>query len=408
MRILLVFPFVPYPPDDGGRIGFFNPIKYLSRSNDVSVVTFAKREDEDAVKGLKGICESVFVFNRPAGDRYRLIRGVFGNPPASSAKYWHVKAGEFIRSVASSRRSEIVEFHHLNTAAYRPFVADIPAILREHNVEYKVWERYAKSAPRFIERSYARWMAPRVRDYEAKCAANFDRCVVVSKADAAFLKAISPGSAIEVVPSGVDTEYFRPIDLAEEPFSITMTGSFGWPPKQQSLLALFKRVIPRIKALVPQARFYIVGKGIPEYLRDIGRQTDGLTIVGEVSDVRPYVARSALLINYLESGGGIALKLLEAMAMQRPVLSNALGSEGIEVEHGRDVFVADGPEAFAAAAACLLKDQGMRYRLAAEGYRKVLASYSWNSIATRFADIYHDLVIRRREPSNLLAEAAHV
>lgn len=408
MRILLVFPFVPYPPDDGGRIGFFNPIKYLSRSHDVSVVTFAKREEEDAVKGLKGVCKNVFVFKRPPGDFYRVVRGAFGNPPGSSAKYWHATAGEFIRGVASSIDAELVEFHHLNTAAYRPFVADIPAVLREHNVEYKVWERYAKSAPRHIERTYAKWITRRVKAYEAYCASNFDRCIVVSKADAGHLRAISPDSAIEVVPSGVDTEYFSPIDVAEEPFSITMTGSFAWPPKQQSLLAFLKQVAPKIKTLVPQAKLYIVGKGIPHYLKNIGRQTDGVTIVGEVADVRPYIARSALLINYLESGGGIALKVLEAMAMHRPVLSNVLGSEGIEVEYGREVLVADGPDAFAAAAACLLKDQGMRHRLAAEGYRKVLASYGWASIATRFADIYHDLVNRGREPRNLFAEAARV
>lgn len=406
MRILLVFPFVPYPPDDGGRIGFFNPIKYLSRSHDVSVVAFAKREEEDAVKGLKAACENVFVFKCPPGDFYRLVRGTFGNPPGSSAKYWHAGAGEFIRAVASSVNSEVVEFHHLNTAAYREFVAHIPAVLREHNVEYKVWERYAKTAPRFVERTYAKWISPRVKTYEANCAANFDRCVVVSRADAAHLKAISPNSAIEVVPSGVDTEYFAPLDVAEEPFSITMTGSFGWPPKQQSLLALFKQVVPKIKALIPQAKLYIVGKGIPEYLKKIGCQTDGVTIVGQVGDVRPYIARSALLINYLESGGGISLKLLEAMAMHRPVLSNVLGTEGIEVQQGREVFVADGPDAFAAAAASLLKDRGMRERLAAEGYRKVLANYGWTSIATRLGDIYNSLANRGRESRKLITEAA--
>jgi len=371
-------------------------------------VTFAKPEEEEAVRGLKAVCDNVFVFRRPLGDSYRLLRGAFGNPPGSSAKYWHPGAGEFIRSVALSLHSEVVEFHHLNTAAYRPYVADIPAVLREHNVEYKVWERYAKSAPRCIERTYAKWVTPRVRTYEGSCASTFDRCIVVSKADAAHLKAISPNSAIDVVPSGVDIEYFSPIDVAEEPFSITMTGSFDWLPKQQSLLAFLMHVVPKIRALTPQAKVYIVGKGIPESLKGIGRQTEGVTIVGEVCDVRPYIARSALLINYLECGGGIALKLLEAMAMQKPVLSNVLGSEGIDVEHGREVFIADGPDAFAAAAAALLRDQGTRYRLAAEGYRKVLGSYSWASIATRFADIYHGLANRGCEHKNVLAEAVRI
>ena len=150
--------------------------------------------------------------------------------------------------------------------------------------------------------------------------------------------------------------------------------------------------MPRIRANVPQATLCVVGKGVPEKLRKLAERTPGVTVAGTVPDVRPYVWRSSLVLNYLESGGGIALKVLEAMAMKKPVLSNSLGCEGIEVEHGREVFLADGPAEFAEAATRLLEDAATRRSLAQSGHQRVHERYSWAVIANRFHDCYQDVV----------------
>jgi glycosyltransferase involved in cell wall biosynthesis len=335
-----------------------------------------------------------------------LIRSVVCDPPGAAAKYWHEEAGETIREAISQYTPDIVEFHHLNTAIYRRFATGVPAVLREHNVEYKVWERYAENASWWPERSFAKWTAPRVARYEAKAAVGFDRCIVVSPADAVHLRKAAPAARIEVIPSGVDTEYFRPLpDVAEEPWSVTLTGSFDWKPKQQSLRSLLTQVFPRIKAKVPEAKLNIVGKGVPAQLQQLAQRTPGVSIRGPVADVRPYIARSALMIQYLESGGGIALKVLEAMAMRKPVLSNTLGCEGIEVTHGHDVFLADGAEELAESAATLLKDRALRDGLAERGFRRIAGSYSWDAIADRFQNCYTN-VVEGREASNRSGEFA--
>lgn len=402
MRLLLVYPFFPFPPNDGGRIGFFNPIKYLSRAHEVVVFSLASAAEDAAVEELKRFCSHVRIFRRPSGgDVHRLIRGAVAFPPGAGAKYWHPAAGELLRETIARHRPDIVEFHHLNTAVYRRFAGDAPAVLREHNVEYKVWERYAENASGWMEKGYAKWTAPRVRKYEAEAAAQFDRCVVVSHADAVHLREASPKARIEVIASGVDTEYFYPLSDEEEPWTMTVTGSFGWRPKQQSLLSLLTEVFPRIKASVPEAILCVVGKGVPEYLRQVARGISGVTITGPVPDVRPYIARSALMLNYLECGGGIALKVLEAMAMRKPVLCNSLGCEGIPVTHGQDVFVADGPEEFATAAAWLLRDESARARIAEGGYRRVLEEYSWQVIAGRLGEVYGVLLAERGIPRSV-------
>lgn len=398
MRILLVFPFLPYPPDDGGKIGFFNPIKYLSRKHEVSVICMTDgSEQESFAWELRKVCSELRIYKRPAWqDSYRLLKGMTVSPPGAAAKYSYPATGRLIREAIAARKPDVVEFHHLNTAIYRNFAEALPTVLREHNVEYKVWERHSETATGLVERSYALWTAPRVRRYEAELASQFDRCIVVSDADAAHLRGISPRARVEVIPSGVDTEYFYPFpDVEEEPFSITLTGSFAWKPKQQSLHTLLTQVFPRIKAKLSDARLYVVGKGIPEQLQKIAQATPGVTIEVGVPDVRPYIARSALLINYLESGGGIALKVLEALAMRKPVLCNSLGCEGIPMKHGRDIFVADGPDEFASAASYLIANPALRSALAEEGYRRVLEGYSWSVIADRFQNCYERLVEER-------------
>src|SRR5882724_9325226 len=121
MRLLLVFPFFPFPPNDGGRIGFFNPIKYLSRQHVVAVACLVGPQEDVAIEELKHYCSDVYIFKRPGGDVYRLAKGLFSDPPGAAAKYWDPQAGEFIRRAIASHKPDIVEFHHLNMAAYQHF-----------------------------------------------------------------------------------------------------------------------------------------------------------------------------------------------------------------------------------------------------------------------------------------------
>lgn len=407
MRLLLIFPFIPYPPTDGGRIGFFNPIKYLSRNHELVVVSLAGAGEEAAAEELGRLCPNLHVFKRPTGgDLLRLVRGLGSPLPGSSAKYWYPAAGELIREVIAARNPEVVEFHHLNTAIYRGFAQERPVVLREHNVQFKIWERHAENTEHWAERIYSKWCAPRLRKFEAESAARFDRCVVVSKADAAHLQAVAPQARIEVIPSGVDTEYFYPsTEIPEESYRMVLTGSFEWKPKHHNLRVLLADIMPRIRAKAPEAELYVVGS-VPDELRRLGERTPGVTMTGKVPDVRPYVWRSSLVLNYLESGGGIALKLLEAMAMRKAILSNTLGCEGIEVEHGRNVFLADGTERFAEAAAYLVEDAATRRSLAENGYKRAHELYSWAVIANQFQRLYENVVEERSGAKGALGSAA--
>lgn len=393
MKLLFVTHFFPYPPTDGGHIGYYNPLKYLSRKVEITLVSLVNADSVPFIDEMKRYCVDVRTHHLQRVTYAALARGLVGMPPGAAAKYYDPAFGVLIRNVIDEQHIDLVEFQHLNTAAYRPFVTGVPVILREHNVEYKVWERHAATAQGFWERTYVSAVAPRVRAYEAKAALCFDRCITVSEADAEHLKKVAPTARVETIPSGVDTEIFLPDgNLPRKPYSMVLTGSFEWKPKQHNLRVLLTEIYPRIKAKLPEATLQVVGKGVPEEIHQVARRLPGVTITGAVQDVRPYVQRTALSLNYLESGGGIALKVLEAMAMCTPVLSNSLGCEGISVTHGEDVFLADGLHAFSDAAVLLLQNETLRERIARGGYRLVQRKYAWDCLADQFIACYGSIL----------------
>ncbi len=392
MKILFVTHMFPYPPDDGGRIGYYNTLKYLSRRHELVLVSLCSKKDEAGLEAMREFCADVVVQEDKGWSASRLARGVAGSPPGTASRYFCRRFGQLLRETIVRHKPDLVELQHANTASYLPFCGNgCPVILREHNVEFKVWERQAEYTNGIVKRLGMRILANRVRSFEADIANRFTRCITVSEADERFLRAVSPGARITTIPLGVDTEYFFPVAAAEKPCSMVITGSFAWKPKQHNLRVLLSDIYPRIRALLPEAKLTVVGKGVTAELLRLAKD-QGVEVAGAVPDVRPYLASASLVLNYLESGGGIALKVLEAMAMRRPVLSNDLGVEGIALTAGRDAEVANSKEEFAQAAARLLRDPLSRGRLSENGYRFVQRSYAWSEISRRFDSVYEEIL----------------
>lgn len=403
MKILFVTHFLPYPPTDGGRIGYYNPLKYLSRKHELVLVSIAGPADESNIRVLRSFCCDVLTLSDQHPHPLRLLRGLVGSPPGTASKYLSERFGNLVAAAIRKHTPDIVELQHLNTAAYLPYCNGIPTILREHNVEYKVWERFAETAASYPRRFTLRAVAARVRRYEGTMAPKFARCITVSDADERYLRQVAPTARIVTIPSGVDCEYFTPAPVDSEiPNTMILTGSFAWKPKQHNLRVLVSEIYPRIRSKVEKARLIIVGKGVPANLRRLA-ESHGAEVVGSVPDVRPFLRSAALVLNYVEAGGGIALKVLEAMATRKPVLSNSLGCEGISVRNGDHIILADGPTGFADAAVELLSNKGRRSALAEQGYRLVQERYGSHSLVGHFEHCYQQVLDERGVPDQIVS-----
>jgi glycosyltransferase involved in cell wall biosynthesis len=230
----------------------------------------------------------------------------------------------------------------------------------------------------------------------------FDACTTVAEADAQVIRRLAPGVPVFVTPNGVDAAYFAPLDMPEQPETIIFTGAMSFPPNVTAVLHFYQHILPLIRRELPNVRFVIAGRDPTPRIAALA--SDPLvTVTNFVEDMRPWLARASLVVCPMVMGSGIKNKVLEALAMARPVVATTLGVEALEVTSGREVMIADAPEAFAAAALALLRDVEERRRLGAAGRELVLWRYTWDACAASYDAIYTQLAARRGRTPQLAA-----
>jgi glycosyltransferase involved in cell wall biosynthesis len=228
-------------------------------------------------------------------------------------------------------------------------------------------------------------------NYESKLFGYFDRCLAITEEDGARMRRMNPKAKVSVIPAGVDTSYFRPMNEPVERYSIVSTASMDWPPNSEGILWFADRVWPVIKREIPQAKFYVVGRNPPRRIERLSAEED-ITVTGFVDDVREYMARAAVMIVPLRVGGGMRIKLLNAFAMGKAVVSTPVGCEGIDVEDGRNIRIAEKSGEFARLTIELLKDERKREALEREGLNLVRNRYRWEQIAEQLEKEYKEIV----------------
>ena len=191
-----------------------------------------------------------------------------------------------------------------------------------------------------------------------------------------------------VVPNGVDEQYFAPLKGDIKPGSMVFTGSMDWRPNQDGVKYFIEEIFPIIRREIPAATFTVVGRKPPQWLVDLGNNTEGIIITGTVDDVRPYIAESSLYVVPLRVGGGSRLKILEALSMQKPVLSTTVGAEGLDVRDGVHLLLRDKPQDLAATAIEMLSAPQRFAHLGVSGRDLIIKHYTWDAIAKVMEDVW--------------------
>jgi len=223
--------------------------------------------------------------------------------------------------------------------------------------------------------------------YERRILSAFTHCLAVSDVDAARLRRLAPRAHVSVIPNGVDPDEFTPSAQTVQPDSLVFTASFTYAPNVDAMAFFCRQVLPRIRVAVPSVRLSIVGQHPGPEIQALQR-LPGVEVTGRVPDVRPYLARAAVAVVPLRMGSGTRLKILEAMAMAKPVVSTPIGAEGLEVRAGYDIELARDPTAFADRTIALLHDAERRARLGERARATVLERYAWSSIVDRLDALY--------------------
>jgi glycosyltransferase involved in cell wall biosynthesis len=236
----------------------------------------------------------------------------------------------------------------------------------------------------------------RMRRFEGSECRRFDDVIAVSADDCRTLERAYDLDEVFEVPTGVDTEFFRPTGrVARNPYEMVFTGSMDWLPNEDGVIWFCNEILPRIRRTVPEATLRIVGRSPSRLVQNLSRKHEGVEVTGSVPDVRPHMERAAVFVIPLRIGGGTRLKVYEAMGMEIPIVSTTIGAEGLPVRHGEELIVADTPDAFAAATVGLMRDSALRARIAETAAARVRAEFGWREAAARFARICEEAVDRR-------------
>lgn len=384
MNILIVDEEIPWPLNTGKRLRTYNLLQRLQKEHRVTYLYYGESGT------VLPDCPNVTLIALPSpvleqkGIRFycSLFANLFSsNPYIVDRHYSRVMADKALSLVASDR----FDLVHCEWTPYTENIRDLfgrlPSVLSAHNVEAQIWERYYQAETNLPKKIYIYIQWQKLLRYEAKAAQEYTKVMTVSEPDRDIFIKHYDCKRVTVVPNGVDEQYFTPLKAGIKPCSMVFTGSMDWRPNQDGVRYFIEEIFPLIKRQIPAATFTVVGRKPPQWLMDLAQRSEGVTVTGTVDDVRPYIVESALYVVPLRVGGGSRLKILEAMAMAKVVLSTTVGAEGLDVEDGKQILLRDTPQDFADAACKVLTNADSYADYGLAGRSLILESYTWDAIA---------------------------
>jgi glycosyltransferase involved in cell wall biosynthesis len=276
-------------------------------------------------------------------------------------------------------------------ASFLPTSANPKIVLDQHNLEHQIIRRIAENpGTNPLLRWYAGVEWPKLRDFEVAAMRRADVTLAVSDADRDAFLALAPDLAgkVETVPIGVDTDYFSAAEREPDAQTILSIGTMSWLPNIDAMQWFVGEILPLVRAERPGARVSIVGSNPAKAVVALGKRDPAVVVTGTVPDVRPYAKECGVFVVPLRSGSGVRVKILNALAMGLPVVSTAIGAEGIAVTHGENILIADTPRQFAEAVCRVLNDRTLADRLGANGRALVEERYTWGAVGKRLHAVY--------------------
>jgi sugar transferase (PEP-CTERM/EpsH1 system associated) len=394
MKILWLNAGLLLPLDKGGKLRTWHLMRHLARRHDVTYVSFADPSQTTAdIEGMYEVASEVVTIPRtdPSKGTARFYvdasRYLLESIPYAVAKYAATEYRAVVERLARTRRFDAVVCDFLPPVVNMPQTLRCPTILFTHNVEAEIWRRHAENAANPATRFLLRAQWKRMLRFEREALERFDLVLCVSEADRHTFSRLYPDALkapAHVIKTGVDTEYFAPPpDRVARRAHLVFTGSMDWLPNEDGMQYFVRDILPRVRQAEPDATLSIVGRSPTPAVKRLA-ETAGVEVTGRVDDVRPHIAEGCVYIVPLRIGGGTRLKIFEAMAMGKAVVSTTVGAEGLPVTPGQHILIADEPARFAQAVVHLIRDVDLRHRIECAARQVVVDRYDWSAVAEDF------------------------
>ena len=380
----------------------YNLVREIGKYNEVHLLAFLHTDIldtpervEESAEALKRHCASVRYFPLwPKRSRMHKVAafgaGLLYPKPFSVLAHLSAAYRDAVRSTLEAHQIDLLHVDTIGLAPYRRFAQGCPCVLTHHNIESQLMARRAEVETSTLHKIYVAQQAKRLRSYEAEQSPLFDANIVMSVNDQDNLIRIAPGARTAIVPNGVDTAYFTAATEDHELATI-YTGGMNMYANKDAVLFFLREIWPAVLKRHPDAKFYAIGQDPPRELLDHAKHDSSLIVTGFVQDVRPYVRKAAVYVVPLRVGGGTRLKVLDALAQGKAIVSTSVGCEGIGVTHGKDIFVEDEAADFAARINSLFADAELRRTLGGAARDLAETAYGWPAIGENLQKLYESL-----------------
>jgi sugar transferase (PEP-CTERM/EpsH1 system associated) len=400
VNILYLCHRIPYPPDKGDKIRSFHQIEYLARRHRLHVACFVDAEEDRAhVATLRPYCASLdAVWRGSKGATLRAGLALLGPESLSVAAFHSADLARRIDARVREGGLDAAIVFCSAMAQYLPDGTDLPTIVDYVDVDSEKWRVYAERKPWPLSWVY-RTEADRLRRYERKLSRRYDESVFVAEKEADVFRKSAGGAHARVIPNGVDLEYFTrgPDGAPAERPSLVFVGMMDYFPNEDAVDWFAEEIFPRIRVETPGVTFRIVGRNPAKRVRDLAR-LPSVEVVGGVADVRPYVREAAVSVAPFRIARGLQNKVLEAMAMEVPVVGTSMAFQGIAAGAEDGIRVAEDPAAFARAVTDLLRDPATARDLGRRGRRFVEQNHRWQDHGEALEALLSEVVERRARP----------
>lgn len=387
LKILYICTYLPCVGVNAGSTRMFEMIKRLSKKHQVDAISFITKEEFPYLAQLKEVSNRLDVIER----NYYWEKDSFLTVPSMIDEFYCEEMFALIKRRLYEENYDVVQFEYFHMSQYVPYAYNGALVLTAHELYFLTRNREFCHLPLSLRKIETLVSSLKLMIYEINICKRFDKVITMTEHEKEILRSYIPYLDVEAISMGVDTEFFRPKNNLEEKIDIIYVGFFKHYPNIDAVYYFYNSIYPLIKKEVPKVNFTIVGAYPPKEILKLQNNSD-VKVTGYVKDIRPYLENSKVFIMPIRLGTGMRGKLFEAWAMERAVVSTSMGCEGINVEEGKDILIADNPLGFAKKTIELIKNEKLRKTLGINGRKKVEFEYDWDILSEKLENIYNNLL----------------
>lgn len=401
MDILLISRCPPFPLYFGDRLIVYHLARQLSaRRHLIDLVAYYQHpEDLADIPRYEHLFRSIQLIREPRRSPVSLAARYLrpaARYPRRAEESWSPEMWRAVAERVTTQGYDVVHlFGGIHVYEFRALVRSLPNVIVPYE-SYSLWLSRAVAEARGIVMPLTTRLQRRLaRGFERWIFAGFDRVVVLTDRDAAALRALAPQLPLVTIPNGVDLDFYAPTGYEPDEPTLLFIGNYDYRPNLDAALRLARGIFPRVREAVPEARLLLVGANPPPALRALS--SAHIEVTGRVPDLRPYFEQALLFVSPLRLGAGIKNKVLEAMAMDVPVVATPLSCDGIPVVHGEHVWLGETDADLVKGIVHLIGNPSLRHALRQGGRVLVEQTFTWQRVADQYEALYSEIIAERRQ-----------